>query len=64
MKCLFPACNMESHTLCLSAKFLSGSDEVIPVEGKCPKCLRTVLWGDLLRYKMGCYKTLAQVGYS
>lgn len=68
LNCVHPKCPMISHILCLSNKFLSekGSTgkEIVPVDGTCPKCKGTVLWGDLIRLKTGCYQNLEECGSS
>ncbi len=61
LKCFHSTCSMECHTLCLAQRFLTGSDKVLPIDGACPSCKKSILWGDLIRYKMGCYQTLEEV---
>ncbi|GAN09719.1 structure-specific endonuclease subunit SLX1 isoform X1 [Mucor ambiguus] len=39
---------MQSHVLCLAAKWTTIS-ELMPVMGKCPNCDVTLLWGDLIQ---------------
>ncbi len=57
LRCLVKSCTMISHTLCLSKHFLSKTPEhVLPVEGICPRCKTSILWGDLIRFKRGCYQ--------
>ena len=60
VKCPLPGCKMAAHTLCLAQQFLAveGAKELIPVEGSCPGCKQAILWGDIIRYKMGCYQNL------
>lgn len=53
MKCLSANCDMTSHVICLSKKFLPAG-EYVPIEGKCPKCSESLLWGDLVRKLKGC----------
>lgn len=61
LKCVHPKCHMQSHTTCLAKLFLGEyQDEVIPVEGKCPKCHQNLLWGDLIRFKRGCYQYMQE----
>ncbi|GAB6030058.1 hypothetical protein CHUAL_005741 [Chamberlinius hualienensis] len=57
ISCINPRCRHVSHVVCLAEHFTKG-EHVIPVEGECPACKTTVLWGDLVRKKMGCYKDL------
>ncbi|ELT87595.1 hypothetical protein CAPTEDRAFT_226573 [Capitella teleta] len=56
LKCLKPSCDMASHLKCLARLFLSSSTQLLPIDGPCPKCKTTVLWGDLIRAKRGCYQ--------
>lgn len=58
LKCI--KCHVETHRICLAKYFLHSteSDLLIPVEGPCPKCNQVLLWGDLIRFKLGCYKDL------
>ncbi|XP_014661704.1 PREDICTED: structure-specific endonuclease subunit slx1-like isoform X2 [Priapulus caudatus] len=63
ISCLAPTCNMKSHVICLASNFLkytkeSDSQQILPVEGKCPRCKIEVLWGDLIRHKQGCYQDI------
>lgn len=64
LNCVHPKCTSLSHILCLSNKFLSTSnerkDQIIPVEGHCPKCKQPTLWADLIRFKTGCYQNLEE----
>lgn len=57
LKCI--KCQQESHVLCLSKHFLKNDlENFLPIEGTCPKCNQLLLWGDLIRFKLGCYKDL------
>lgn len=61
MQCLLKDCDVQIHTSCLAEHFLRNEkDHFIPVEGSCPKCFTTVLWGDLVRKKKGCYQQLGE----
>lgn len=57
LKCLNNNCDLESHLICLSKRFLKTS-EYVPIEGKCPKCQLNVLWGDLIKKYKGCYQNV------
>lgn len=57
LKCLNSNCNLNSHVICLSKYFL-GKGDYVPIEGRCPKCGGTFLWGDIIRKYKGCYNTL------
>ncbi|XP_071509013.1 structure-specific endonuclease subunit slx1-like [Diadema antillarum] len=62
LTCLYPQCQAEYHTLCLSQRFLRRTpDQLLPVEGACPKCKEDVLWGNLIRKKQGCFAQLSQI---
>ncbi|RZC33641.1 structure-specific endonuclease subunit slx1 [Asbolus verrucosus] len=54
MKCLSPDCDVVSHVICLSKCFVK-KGEYVPIEGDCPSCNKTYLWGDLVRKYKGCY---------
>jgi structure-specific endonuclease subunit SLX1 len=58
-------CFNRFHCVCLASEFLrdgqtSGmepdADCLVPVEGTCPACSSRVSWGDLIRFKKGCYR--------
>ena len=52
-------CHVETHQFCLAQNFLRlESNNLLPIEGSCPKCKQSLLWGDLIRYRSGCYKNL------
>ncbi|KAG5893321.1 hypothetical protein JTB14_000280 [Gonioctena quinquepunctata] len=57
MKCLNSACNLNCHIACLSKYYLQ-SREYVPVEGNCPQCGKSFLWGDIVRKFKGCYNNL------
>lgn len=54
IKCINPRCSCDFHLVCLARHFIGNDDSFIPVEGKCPSCDSQVLWGDLIRKKLGC----------
>lgn len=66
LKCLsISTCDAEFHIQCLSKHFLAAEEravfvaegsQIIPVTGNCPKCRNEMRWGDLIRFKRGCYK--------
>jgi hypothetical protein len=51
--CVQPGCTLISHLICLAELFRK-DDMILPVEGSCPVCHVNVLWGDLIRKKIGC----------
>uniref|UniRef100_T1JPD7 Structure-specific endonuclease subunit SLX1 homolog n=1 Tax=Strigamia maritima TaxID=126957 RepID=T1JPD7_STRMM len=55
-ECFLPNCDMKAHILCLVKD--NSEDFLIPVEISCPKCFSTLLWGDLVRHRKGCYRNL------
>ncbi|XP_029462903.1 structure-specific endonuclease subunit slx1-like isoform X2 [Rhinatrema bivittatum] len=62
LHCFHPGCTMTAHLFCLAELFLSEEPQhFIPVEGKCPGCRNTMLWGDLIRYRKGCYGDLEEI---
>ncbi|XP_053550648.1 structure-specific endonuclease subunit SLX1 [Bombina bombina] len=65
LHCFHPGCTLTCHILCLAKVFLQNEpDQLIPVEGQCPSCGHSVLWGDLIRYKKGCYGDLEEISSS
>jgi len=49
-----------AHCLRVLAEMLRGSAAVLPVEGTCPECGVSLLWGDVVRKRNGCYADLDQ----
>lgn len=52
VKCLNIICDLTCHITCLANRILEPG-EYVPVEGKCPKCNKLLLWGDLVRKYKG-----------
>ncbi|KAM9305382.1 structure-specific endonuclease subunit SLX1 [Gastrophryne carolinensis] len=65
LHCFHAGCSLTAHILCLAKLFLLKEPQhLVPVEGLCPSCGSCVLWGDLIRYKKGCYGDLEEVSQS
>ncbi|GFO00320.1 structure-specific endonuclease subunit slx1 homolog [Plakobranchus ocellatus] len=60
LTCLRPSCHMRAHIVCLAKCFLEDVTQILPVEGKCPRCDVTLLWSELVRQCKGCYRNLSE----
>ena len=63
VSCIKPNCLLVAHLICLANTFRKGN-MILPVDGTCPGCITNVLWGDLIRKKVGCYGNLQEVSSS
>ncbi|XP_076249419.1 structure-specific endonuclease subunit SLX1 isoform X2 [Calliopsis andreniformis] len=61
--CIKPSCSLVAHLICLANVFCT-DNMIIPIEGTCPACKTVVLWGDLIRKKVGCYGNLKEISSS
>ncbi|XP_034937224.1 structure-specific endonuclease subunit slx1 [Chelonus insularis] len=52
--CVKENCKLVAHIICLSKKFRS-DDKILPINGICPVCKELILWGDIVKKKIGCY---------
>lgn len=65
LSCFQPLCRMSCHMSCLAKHFLrSEAAQLLPVEGQCPECNTTLLWGNLIRHKHGCFGDLEEISAS
>lgn len=47
--CPHPDCPLSAHMICLAHLFLEEEpQQLLPLEGQCPCCKNSVLWGDLI----------------
>lgn len=53
LMCIAPDCSLISHIDCLANLFRT-EESILPIDGNCPKCKNNILWGDLIRKKLGC----------
>lgn len=60
VSCIQPKCSLIAHLICL-AKTFCNDGMILPIEGSCPKCRTSVLWGDLIKKRNGCYQYLQEI---
>ncbi|EHB11828.1 Structure-specific endonuclease subunit SLX1, partial [Heterocephalus glaber] len=49
LRCPHPGCVLRAHVICLAEEFLQAEPgQLVPLEGQCPRCKNSLLWGDLL----------------
>ena len=61
VSCLSETCSMTSHARCLARRFLrDDSEQLVPIQGRCPVCDTDLLWGDLIRKSQGFLPCLAE----
>ncbi|CAM4752327.1 unnamed protein product [Rotaria magnacalcarata] len=48
-----PKCSISFHIICLSKYFLKNTEEhyIIPIDGSCPSCKKSLLWGEIIQNK-------------
>nr|KAF6441106.1 hypothetical protein HJG63_012282 [Rousettus aegyptiacus] len=47
--CPHPGCPLRAHMICLAEEFLQEEPgQLLPLEGQCPGCKNSLLWGDLI----------------
>ncbi|XP_054549736.1 structure-specific endonuclease subunit SLX1 isoform X2 [Talpa occidentalis] len=47
--CPHPGCTLRAHIICLAEEFLQEEPgQLLPLEGQCPGCKNSLLWGDLI----------------
>ncbi|XP_006877127.1 PREDICTED: structure-specific endonuclease subunit SLX1 [Chrysochloris asiatica] len=47
--CPHPGCPLRAHMICLAEEFLGKEPgQLLPLEGQCPGCKSSLLWGDLI----------------
>ncbi|XP_008546837.1 structure-specific endonuclease subunit slx1 [Microplitis demolitor] len=55
VECVYKNCKLISHIICLGNLFTKNDKKILPINGICPSCDKLVLWGDIVRKKLGCY---------
>ncbi|XP_053527473.1 structure-specific endonuclease subunit SLX1 isoform X6 [Artibeus jamaicensis] len=47
--CPHAGCSLRAHMICLAQEFLQEEPgQLLPLEGQCPGCKNSLLWGDLV----------------
>ncbi|KAL7715893.1 Structure-specific endonuclease subunit SLX1-like protein [Entamoeba marina] len=49
VSCIYK-CGMNAHLICLGKAFTEGKEMLIPTTSSCPKCGRSLRWGDLIKF--------------
>ncbi|KAH0555433.1 structure-specific endonuclease subunit slx1 [Cotesia glomerata] len=55
VECVYKCCNCITHIFCLAKLFRKNDKKILPINGICPSCQKIVLWGDIVRKKIGCF---------
>ncbi|XP_063979853.1 structure-specific endonuclease subunit slx1 [Diachasmimorpha longicaudata] len=50
--CIKEDCQLIAHIICLAKEFIK-DDKILPIEGNCPACKSNLLWGHVIRKKIG-----------
>ncbi|KFO33561.1 Sulfotransferase 1A1 [Fukomys damarensis] len=57
LRCPHPGCPLRAHVICLAEEFLRAEPgQLVPLEGRCPGCRNSLLWGDLISLCNVCPK--------
>lgn len=54
VECVYKCCQCITHIFCLAKLFRKNDKKILPINGICPSCQNIVLWGDIVRKKIGC----------
>lgn len=53
VNCIDKDCLLLAHLICLAKTFCKDK-KILPIQGQCPNCHKFMLWGDIIRKKIGC----------
>ena len=49
VECYHEGCSFVAHVTCLAPQLCQEREQLIPVGGRCPRCDRELLWGELIK---------------
>lgn len=52
--CLKSDCDFVAHLICFADEHET-DNMILPIERSCPSCKTNLLWGNIIRKKIGCY---------